>query len=252
MIEVIKGENQENFINRCVPMTIKDGTTDTNEQAYSYCVNKYNEFNKIEEKEIPLFKLLLTKPSIDTISLVDSPAINENFMVFHKEKSVKPVEIKEFFAKIDTEKRIITGAAMIPDIFIYRNIKDIGDSYVYFDKETIETTSQNFLITDKNKEININHSFFKKGLSLIESWIIADTKKDKAFSFGLEYPVGTWMVSVKVNDDETWEAIKNKDLNGFSIQGDLLPMFITTNKFSKDEDEILFEKIVEILQEIKK
>jgi hypothetical protein len=36
---------------------------------------------------------------------------------------------------------------------------------------------------------------------------------------GLEYPKGTWVVTMKVNDPKVWKDIKNGKLNGYSIEG---------------------------------
>ena len=45
-------------------------------------------------------------------------------------------------------------------------------------------------------------------------------KKDKSAKYNLSLPVGTWMVSVKVNNDQIWEEfVKEGKVKGFSIEG---------------------------------
>lgn len=36
-------EPQDEFINRCIPIVINDGTADTPEQAYAICVSMYEQ-----------------------------------------------------------------------------------------------------------------------------------------------------------------------------------------------------------------
>ena len=58
-----------------------------------------------------------------------------------------------------------------------------------------------------------------KGLSVVESWIIEDSKTDKSRLYGFNLPVGTWMISMKVNNDEVWNDVKEGKIKGFSIEG---------------------------------
>jgi len=73
---------------------------------------------------------------IEAISIVENPAIEEDFV------ALKNQEYK--FANIDTEKRILMGALLIPNKPIYRkNGKD--EYYIYFSKDTVLKASQLFL-----------------------------------------------------------------------------------------------------------
>ena len=69
------------------------------------------------------------------VSLVEDPAIESTFIALSKNK----VEIK-----LENEKRIITGAALIPNKPIYRNIGG-KEFYISFDEETIEKLAQGYL-----------------------------------------------------------------------------------------------------------
>ena len=72
----------------------------------------------------------------------------------------------------------------------------------------------------KQGNATLEHNHKIEGLSLVESWIIEDSEKDKSRAYGLEYPVGTWMVSMKVNNDDIWEGyVKEGKVKGFSIEG---------------------------------
>ena len=123
------------------------------------------------------------------------------------------------FKEVDKEKRILMGAAMIPDKPIYRVDGD-EEYYVFFTKETIRRASELYLMNGKQNNATYEHEIKLDGLSLVESWIIEDSEKDKSRAYGLEHPVGTWMVSMKVNNDEIWEGyVKEGKVKGFSIEG---------------------------------
>jgi hypothetical protein len=55
---------------------------------------------------------------------------------------------------------------------------------------------------------------------MVESWIVEDTDKDKSKLYELNVPVGTWMGTIKVNNDKIWnDFIKTGKVKGFSIEG---------------------------------
>ena len=77
--------------------------------------------------------------------------------------------------------------------------------YVFFTKETIQRAAELYLTNGKQGNATLEHQAKLTGLTLVESWIVEDSQKDKSAAYGLEYPVGTWMVSMKVNNDDVWE-----------------------------------------------
>ena len=57
-------------------------------------------------------------------------------------------------------------------------------------------------------------------LTVVESWIVEDTEMDKSKKYGLSVPKGTWMISMKVENQEVWnDYIKTGKVKGFSIEG---------------------------------
>lgn len=123
------------------------------------------------------------------------------------------------FKEVSKEKRILMGAAMIPDKPIYRVDGD-EEYYVFFTKETIRRASELYLMNGKQNNATLEHEVKLEGLSLVESWIIEDSEKDKSRAYGLNHPVGTWMVSMKVNNDDIWENyVREGIVKGFSIEG---------------------------------
>ena len=148
---------------------------------------------------------------IEAISIVESPAIESDFV------ALKTEEIK--LAEIDKEKRILLGALLIPNKPIYRKGSE-GDYYIFFSKDTISKASQMYLRNGYQNNSTLEHEKDLKGLTLVESWIVEDEVQDKSRKYGLNVPVGTWMGAVKVNNDEIWnEYVKTNKVKGFSIEG---------------------------------
>ena len=148
---------------------------------------------------------------VEAISVVESPAIEEDFV------ALKSDEIK--LAEINKEKRILMGALLIPNKPIYRRSGD-DEYYIYFSKETVAKASQMYLVNGNQNNSTMEHQYDLKGLSLVESWLVEDDVHDKSRKYGMNVPVGTWMGAVKVNNDEVWnDYVKTGKVKGFSIEG---------------------------------
>lgn len=177
---------------------------------------------------------------IDAVSVVQSPAIEENFIALNKHE----VELKE----VDTEKKILMGAALIPDKQIYRRNEKGEEYYIFFSQETVRQASELFLMNSNQNNATYEHDQKLKGLSVVESWIIEDEKQDKSVKYGFSLPVGTWMISMKVNNEEVWNDVKLGKIKGFSIEGyfaDKLEMGL-----QEAEDQELINQIIEILKQV--
>jgi len=147
----------------------------------------------------------------------------------------------------DDEKRIIVGAAMVPNKMIHR-YDDLGNLYyVFFSKASIKKMADKFLKQKRTDETSIEHDGIKLGsdkVYITESWVSEDPIKDKSAAYGFNLPAGTWFVSMKVQDPKVWEMIKKKALTGFSVEG----LFAEKSVFSKETKQI--NQIKEILKSI--
>lgn len=149
---------------------------------------------------------------IEAISIVESPAIEENFVALNEHKEYK-------FAEIDKDQQILIGPVLIPNKPIYRREGE-NEYYIYFTKETVKKASELFLM--KGKQNNSTYEHFEKinGLSMVESWIVEDSEKDKSAIYGMNLPVGTWAGTIKVNNEDIWNNfVKTGKVKGFSIEG---------------------------------
>ena len=151
---------------------------------------------------------------IDAISIVENPAIEENWIALKDEQ-------KEYkFAEVDKEKKIIMGAMLVPDKPIYRRDEENGEYYIYFSQDTIRKCMEMFFQNGNQSNATFEHQETIKGLTMVESWIVEDKEKDKSNLYNLNVPVGTWMGTIKVENDVIWnEFIKTKKVKGFSIEG---------------------------------
>lgn len=148
---------------------------------------------------------------IDAVSVVEYPAIEENFIALSKHE----VELKE----VNAEKRILMGAALIPNKKIYRVNQKKEEYYIYFSEDTVRQAAHLFQINSNQNNATYEHKTELKDMSVVESWIIDDAEMDKSKVYGFDLPKGTWMILMKVNNDEVWQKVKAGKVKGFSIEG---------------------------------
>jgi hypothetical protein len=162
---------------------------------------------------------------VEAISLVEFPAIEENWVFFNKDNFLS-------LAKLDEEKKTLVGAVLIPEKEIPRYDQELDEEYVvYFSKETIKQAQELFMSSLRNNNATYEHKVPIDGLSVVESWIKEDEKYDKSSQFGFDkMPIGTWFVKMKISNDEIWDKVKNKEVRGFSIEGYFTDKLIEASK----------------------
>ena len=174
---------------------------------------------------------------IDAISLVDKPAIELDFIALKDER----IE----FTTIDADKRILLGPALVPDKPIYRKNGE-DEFYVYFSKATVRRAAELYLKLGNQANHTLEHEHSINGLTVVESWMVEDKEKDKSALYGLDVPVGTWMVAVKVDNEAIWqEWVKEGKVKGFSIEG------YFADKMKKNQDEEMLSELVQQIVDLK-
>ncbi len=163
-----------------------------------------------------IIELILDEESmangIDAISIVSQPAIEENFIALKSQTEYK-------FATINDEKRLLLGPALIPNKPIYRR-NEKEEYYVFFSEETIAKANELFFKRGNHTKATLEHEVNLQETTIVESWIIEDPQNDKSKVYGYDLPKGTWMVSMKVDNDEIWkDFVKTGKVKGFSIEG---------------------------------
>jgi len=205
-------------------------------------------------KKEELYELVIEDENIDgifAISLVQDPAIESDFVYFDKEKVL--------FSSVDTEQRLVMGAILIPNKKILR-IDGEGKSYhVFFKPQTIKQLSEMYLKNKYTDKATLEHNQKISGVTLVESWIKESATKDKSALYNLNAPIGSWLGTFKIDNDEIWnDYVKSGDVKGFSIEGLFGHSLVSANEsfnFSKDislfteeEAEILLGKIKAVLE----
>ncbi len=162
------------------------------------------------------------------ISLVESPAIESDFVYFDK-------EIVQF-AKVDTEQKMLLGPILIPDKKILRVDGEGKPYHVFFTKDTVKKLAQNYLMKKYTDKATIEHDKTVKGVHLVESWV-KDGKLDKSNNYGLNLPEGTWVGMFKITDDKIWnDYVKTGKVQGFSIEGLFTHALVHASKIDLEKD----------------
>lgn len=182
---------------------------------------------------------------IEAVSIVENPAIEEDFV------ALKSQEFK--FAEVNKEKRILMGAALIPNKPIYRANEE-NEYYIYFSRDTVRKASELFFIKGNHNKSTLEHQMPLQGLVAVESWIVEDKEKDKSKIYGMDMPLGTWMLSMKVLNDDVWNNyVKTGKVKGFSIEGYFADKVERPNEpnnlsaWNEEEEEHLVNELKQIL-----
>ena len=194
-------------------------------------------------KEPRIVELVIADDSqelaIDAISLVESPAIEQDFVFFGKEKN------NLTFAKVDEEKRMLVSPALIPNKQIFRYDPNTeSEYYVYFSPETVRKASELYLKHNNHHKATYEHQDRVSGVLTVESWI-KEGDMDKSKMYGYDLPNGTWFVKMKINNDDLWQKIKAGELKGLSIEG-----YFTDKMEKMSERKPTDEEILSALNEI--
>ena len=217
-------------------------------------------------ENLPVFKLTIKEDEeaiqeVNAVALVDLPAIGENFFAFNKQLFVEPSdgetkeEFQDSYSEIDKEnkfsfsvvnedERIVVGPAMVPDLPIYRR-DETGEYYVFFDKKTIETIALKFYAKGFQQNANEMHAKAVEGITFFQSWIADESKgipKMKQFE---NLPDGTWFLGAKIDNEETWQKVKDGTFKGFSVEG----MFDMTEIKMRMKEEKIIERLKELLKD---
>lgn len=187
------------------------------------------------------------KHGVFAMSIVNAPAMKS----YHIALSDEEVHLKVQ----DDKKKILTGVALIPNKLITRIDKKTKEPYqAFFSAETIEKTSQRFLQDFNQSNITVEHMLSVDDVTVVESWIKTDEKLDKSVALGIDVPVGSWLMTLKVENDEVWDGlIETGLLNGFSIEGnfDRIPVDSEHLKEVKQNQKDMNKKDKTILQAIR-
>ena len=173
------------------------------------------------------------------ISVVEQPAIGVDFVALSEQHNVK---FKEDF------RGLLYGALLIPDQLIYRRDDATNEEYyVKYSKDTIRAIAYNYMKQSNQNNATVEHAKVVDGVSLVETWII-EGENDKSTNFGFALPEGTWFGCMKVENEEVKQQIQNKEVLGFSIEGNFV---IDKEMYMSKHDEFaaILDEINELLKD---
>jgi hypothetical protein len=183
------------------------------------------------------------------ISLVLNPAMEGSFIALSKQEEVT-------FKEVSKEERKVVGLVLEPNKLIYRN--DGNEEYnIVFNEETIKNLSYNFFKQKFHQNSTIEHNIEQKieNVTFVESWIVEDRKTDKQQLYGFDYPVGSWLATLKIDNPEVWKNfVKTGKVKGFSIDGflSLKEVKLSKNQTTEGVDiwfkDAMITKGVEVFQ----
>ena len=161
--------------------------------------------------KLPLFDISLEdiEQGMYKISLVDKPAIEENFIYFNEVKKI------EMFS--NDEKKEVVGPIMIPNKEILRHSPDMGYYYVRFTQDTIRDIMYKYSKEGLFNAFGVNHAYDTDDVVMLEVWM-KESDNDKSKDYGYDLPNGTVFVKAKIESDELFSSIKSGEINGFSIE----------------------------------
>ena len=176
------------------------------------------------------------------LSVVENPAMEDMWIAL----SEHPQQIE--LAQVNEEKRLLLGAALIPNKRIYRNIE--GNEFeMFFTEETIEKLAHNFMLKQNNNNSSLEHQIKLNGMSVVEAWTVEDPLTDKSTNYGKQYPKGTWVTMMKVDNVDVWNKVKSGEIKGFSIDALLglqeIQLNTNTNNMTEEVKKDIVTQVID-------
>ena len=191
---------------------------------------------------LPIYNAIITdyETGINKISLVQTPAVDSNFLAFAKDK-------KQVMFTANEEQQIITGVLMRCDYPIYRNDEQLGEYYIQFSKDTIKLMAEKLLLDCHQNWVNVEHMPDSdiNGVNMFEMFIKDSEKGVNPTGFE-EITDGSLFASFKVRNPLVWECIKNQNFKGFSIEG------VFNFEKVEEEEDVIYNEILDMLNKLSK
>ena len=212
-------------------------------------------------QEIPIYDITLDGDSLGltAISLVDSPAIMENWVAFSKQQMIW---------MSNAEKREVIAPLLIPDQLILRRAEDGSLYYIRWRRETILQAAEMYIANGWFNNFTYMHPTFynknmkyedalEKDIYMLRLWTIEDAANDDANTkYGFNLPEGTLMCHFKVHNRKLWQKIKNKEVMGCSIEAfttmvkNNSNIKVNVNMDFSNKQMSLFQKFISFMNEV--
>lgn len=183
---------------------------------------------------IPIYKAIIDEKSgMTCLSLVSSPAVEQDFLCFESDQIVK----------FDKDKQFITGVVMLADSPIYRRSEKMGEYYLIFDKDQIKVMVEKWLADGYFKNFSTQHDGTPiDGLTLLETYFV-DEHKPSPF----KVPEGSVVMTFRCTNDDVWKRIESGELKGFSLEAMLAVEPEEFKEETKEPEEQSYEEWIDEL-----
>ncbi|MFJ7554680.1 XkdF-like putative serine protease domain-containing protein [Bacillus thuringiensis] len=177
----------------------------------------------------------LKNANISYISLVTKGANGRQFAIMKSESAKQPNISKQVpILKTEEEKQLVTGVVYEPDVE-----DSHGDTMT---AEEIEKAAYTFM--ENYQHIDKQHDEIAGKGTVVENWI---AKSDMTVG-EQEVQAGTWLMTVRVDDTDTWEEIKKGEVTGFSMGGFGERVEIAKAEDFTHEDKGLIRKMLDFVR----
>lgn len=196
-------------------------------------------------KNLPIYEVYIdtgdTETGMFVISLVNEPAIEKDFLAFSNDKIHLEYKI------VNEEEQKVFGAIAIADLPIYRRDESGFEYYVVFNKETIAKMTEKYFKMGLQNNVDTEHNFkLEDGVTLTQMFIKDTEKGINPIGFE-DVADGSLFAEFHIENVEIWNDVKEGKYKGFSLAGD----FLVSDKPVNDEEQQLFEDIMDMLNKIK-
>lgn len=186
-------------------------------------------------RNLPIYQAVVNDEDTGmfTISLVDMPAVESDFLCFNKDHKVLNFRVD------NEEKRIVTGVIMRADYPIYRIAPDGYEYYITFNKETIEKMVEKWLKEGLQSNVNLQHNSdaYVNDVLLKEVYFKDNNRGISPKGFDT-IEDGSLFATYHILNDEVWNSIKDGSYKGFSLEG-RFDFYEVKSQEDKDYDEIM-------------
>lgn len=198
-------------------------------------------------EKLPIYKALIStaEDMMITISLVDYPATESDFVAFAKENQLVKFSVE------NEEKRLVRGLVMAANLPIYRVHPNFGEYYIVYEPETIRLMAEKYLKDGFQNNVDLMHDGqLVDGVNMVQ-FFIKDTANGISPKPFEDYDDGSLFAEFHVENDAVWEQIKNGDFKGFSLEGFFTIEPMEFNKQENNNNTDKYNKTMSKLNKIK-
>lgn len=190
-------------------------------------------------KKLPIYQAKITDENLGmtTISFVDYPAVESDWLSFDKQKETVKFSVE------NEEQRIVMGVVMRADYLIYRRTESGYEYYITYSPDTIRLMARKYLKDGFQNNVDLQHDGNLIDGVEMEEMFIKDSENGISPKGFEDISDGSLFARFKVVNDDVWNEIKEGKYNGFSLEG-----YFEVEEQDPEQQE--FNEIMELINKI--